>query len=319
MSNRELVVLPPPAPAPRRGYRLVGLLLIGLGLAASAAYLITHRSAAPPPPAIAAVSEPQPAAAPEPVPLPVPKPLAQLAPPPEKEADPEIPVLAPPPKADTLPPAQGPVPAPGWKLSPDDAKSLTTGSIGRRTLATYVNRDVDGFDYRTVKDTSLAECRRACEADGNCRAYTFNTWRHVCFLKASATVRRIEPRGISGVKGSDDIRSARRPPTIERVPFRQFPGAPYRFVRPADYDGCARQCLADQSCLGFNFNTAARSCGLFSSLDRPVRNELTVAGMKWQPPLVEVSDRRRRGPSFRRDLPPGATVIFDSVFGQFLR
>lgn len=328
MSSRELVPVslpaPVPAPAPGRRYRFVGLILLGLGLAASAVYLLAHRSA--PPPAKVAVAMTEPELTPQPAPLPVPNPVtprlvAQLdPPPPAPQAEPEIPVLPPPaPQADPAPPAQEPVPAPGWKLAPDEAPPLTTGSIGARALAVLVNRDVDGFDYRVVKETSLADCQRSCEADGRCRAYTFNTWQHVCFLKASATAQRIEPRGISGTKPGASPRSAQRRPTIERIPLQQFPGAPYRFVRPADYVGCARQCLADAACLGFNFNTAAGSCGLFASLDRPVRNELTIAGMKWQPPLVEVSANRRRGPAFRHDLPPEAAALFDSVFGQFLR
>ncbi|NIR58024.1 MAG: hypothetical protein GWO02_00125, partial [Gammaproteobacteria bacterium] len=53
--------------------------------------------------------------------------------------------------------------------------------------------DVDfyGGDLRSIFDTTLELCRAACEAEGSCRAFTYNTRAAACFLKTG--VERRDP------------------------------------------------------------------------------------------------------------------------------
>ena len=329
MSNRDLVPVSLPLPARKSGYRFVGPLLIGLGLLATALYLFTHQNG-PQPSVAVAVSEAQPTAAPEPVPLPPSKPAAEVEPPAAKPANADVPVLPPPlPRAKAVPrPSRigeapppsisGPAPAQGWLIDQEGHASPPVGAGASRILVTHVNRDIDGRDYQVLRDQSLAGCESQCKSDGRCQAYTFNKWERVCFLKSSAKVARVEPRGISGVLATEQIRTTLRPPKIERLRSRQFPNHPYRSQTAADYDGCARACAADQSCLGFNFAKADRSCALIATLDKSVPGNGTDAGMKWQAPIARSASARHRMVSAQRDLPPEAAVIF-GVVRQMMR
>lgn len=312
MRNRGLVSLP--ASLRRNGFWLVGAFILGFILLAPAVHLLANFSVTPEPAIVAAVPDSQP------VPLPVPRP--ELKTPVPASPKPTVPILAPPPPgADVVAPGspRGPIPGQGWLLQPEASQSLTTGSIGSRVLVTYVNRDVDGFDYQVLRNTRLADCESECISDRRCRAYTFNTWENVCFLKSSAAVTRIEPRGISGVLSSEEVRMALHPPTIERLSSRRFPGSPYRSLSRTDYDSCTEACAADPLCLGFNFGKLDRSCALIATLDKSVPDNRVEAGMKWQAPIVTTSAKRRRGPPLGRDLPSEAAVIFDSMFRQILR
>jgi hypothetical protein len=311
MRNRDLVLLP--ASLRKNGFWLVGAL--GLVLLTPAVYLLANYAVTLEPEILAAIPE----VGPVPIPVPRPEPDAPVTPDSPKAG---VPILAPPtPRADAVSPrsTQNPVPAQGWLLEPEASQSLTTGSIDSGGLVTYVNRDVDGFDYQILRNRRLADCEAVCKSDSRCRAYTFNKWENICFLKSSATVTRIEPRGISGVLSSEEVQAARRPPTIQRLSSRRFPGNPYRSLAGTDYDSCAEMCAADSLCLGVNFGKLERSCALFATLDKSVPDNRTEAGMKWQVPIVAASAKRRRGPSPYRDLPSEAAAMFDSVFRQILR
>jgi PAN domain len=315
MGSRDLVPLPAPPP-PRRPWS-VGLLAFAAILLASALVLLAAHTFAPEILVTAAVSEPEPLSIPqashEAVPiLPPRSTVAAVAPRPRARPSP-----LPGPEAAKRPSTKGPVPAQGW-LSGHEPSPPPGNAGAARVLVTYVNRDIDGSDYQVVRNQDLAACESRCRADGRCRAYTFNKWENVCFLKSSAMVTRIEPRGISGVLADDDVRTARRPPTIERLRTRRFPSEAYRILERTDYDGCARACAADALCLGFNLDKVDRSCALIASLDKTVPDNGTDAGMKWQAPVVASAAPRRRALPPPRDLPPEAAIIF-GVVRQMMR
>ena len=54
---------------------------------------------------------------------------------------------------------------------------------GHRVIMTN-DADYYGFDLRTERDVSLAQCEAACLADENCRAFTYNARAEWCFLKS---------------------------------------------------------------------------------------------------------------------------------------
>lgn len=53
----------------------------------------------------------------------------------------------------------------------------------QRVIQTVPNADYFGFDYRTVKDVSVAQCSTECLSDNQCKAFTYNQSASWCFLK----------------------------------------------------------------------------------------------------------------------------------------
>jgi hypothetical protein len=82
------------------------------------------------------------------------------------------------------------------------------GVVERRTSAAETSIDRFGGDYRSfamaTPDSSGEACRKACEGEARCRAWTYArpgyTGRSArCFLKSSVTPPRRRPGLISGV------------------------------------------------------------------------------------------------------------------------
>jgi uncharacterized protein YfaS (alpha-2-macroglobulin family) len=53
-----------------------------------------------------------------------------------------------------------------------------------RAIETTQDADYFGFDLRTERDVTLDQCKAICLADGDCRAFTYNTRAQWCFLKS---------------------------------------------------------------------------------------------------------------------------------------
>jgi uncharacterized protein YfaS (alpha-2-macroglobulin family) len=53
-----------------------------------------------------------------------------------------------------------------------------------RRIETSADSDYSGFDLRTVKNVSQAQCETACIGDNQCRAFTYNVKAKWCFLKS---------------------------------------------------------------------------------------------------------------------------------------
>jgi uncharacterized protein YfaS (alpha-2-macroglobulin family) len=53
-----------------------------------------------------------------------------------------------------------------------------------RRIETRAESDYSGFDLRTVKNVSQAQCETACIGDNQCRAFTYNVKAKWCFLKS---------------------------------------------------------------------------------------------------------------------------------------
>jgi len=66
--------------------------------------------------------------------------------------------------------------------------------VPARRLARTSDIDFYGNDLRSIFDTSLEACERACLADAACLAYTYNTRSSACFPKAAAG----DPRPFAG-------------------------------------------------------------------------------------------------------------------------
>jgi alpha-2-macroglobulin len=90
----------------------------------------------------------------------------------------------------------------------------------RREVVTTENADYYGFDLRAEKNLTIGECTELCLADGNCRAFTYNTRVNWCFLKSDFK-EAVEVEGaiagkIVAVSDEPDIGA---PPELEFLPI----------------------------------------------------------------------------------------------------
>ena len=78
----------------------------------------------------------------------------------------------------------------------------TTGiKIGANRLSLRRNSDAPGNDYNWFKPPTLSDCRTLCDEEPNCKAFTFNKSKQVCFLKNKRDISLIRFDGaITGVK-----------------------------------------------------------------------------------------------------------------------
>jgi len=126
--------------------------------------------------------------------------------------------------------------------------------------------DVIGFDYRVLRDSSLLQCRSACEADHRCRAFTLNIRHGICFLKEDAAllVRNDDATG-----GYTQSLAAEVLHTGFRVQTGvDTPGGDYARVRNSEFIPCFLDCVADRRCRAFAYVRATRVCWLKDRVGR---------------------------------------------------
>jgi len=88
----------------------------------------------------------------------------------------------------------------GVKLSP--SMQPTAGASGNAASFVMLSQaDSPGNDYSQADNFSLEDCRRSCENDNRCNAFTYNLARGVCFLKrAAGPWSNFYAWGITGLK-----------------------------------------------------------------------------------------------------------------------
>src|SRR5262245_6771609 len=74
--------------------------------------------------------------------------------------------------------AKAPPPPPG-----SDAKAPAPPPV--TTYRYYEGRDIDGADFKTLRDVNFDRCTQACQQDPLCQAFSFDKWNRYCFLKHS--------------------------------------------------------------------------------------------------------------------------------------
>ena len=75
----------------------------------------------------------------------------------------------------------------------------------------HIEEDAPGYDYQRFDPPTLSYCQTRCAADSQCKAFTYNRVRHVCFLKSkSGFPLRPHREAITGRKTSANRFSIRR-------------------------------------------------------------------------------------------------------------
>jgi invasion protein IalB len=163
----------------------------------------------------------------------------------------------------------------------------------------YDNRDLWGGDIGPFLKEIEAEntCASACRNNAQCRAYSFDKWRHACYLKANVAdlVLTLDPASVVGIRADiADPKLAITAALIERVPGRRFTGDLYKETSVTAADKCQSACESENACVAFTFRADVGSCQLFTSASAYTADKDSVSGAKMQPPPTE-----QRPPSIR--------------------
>lgn len=147
----------------------------------------------------------------------------------------------------------------------------------------YQNTDLVGPLIGKVSSGSAVECERACNNDQKCKAYSFNIWNSLCFLKGKPTLRLLEPSSISGLKSK-----AEPPPksdaAIAMVRYRgkAFPGKSFKSSPANGFELCEGGCQNSETCIAFSFVKADSTCKLFDKVGEYSSRDGVDSGVKRQ-------------------------------------
>ena len=181
-------------------------------------------------------------------------------------------------------------------LRPNETAKAGLAALERRTAAKAVDMSFAPMSFRRMPNTDLAAallatvsadsleaCETACAGNGDCRAYSFNMWNALCFLKGDPQMRFLEPSTMSGLK------SETYPPPISdagiaMVRFRNsaFPGQPVRESQEKRFEDCEATCQISDSCIAFSFIRTERSCRMFEKPGAYVSDAGVDSGAKRQ-------------------------------------
>ena len=145
------------------------------------------------------------------------------------------------------------------------------------------NTDLAGSLISTISTGNLEECETACAGNSACRAYSFNMWNSLCFLKQDPTLRLLEPSTMSGLK------SETYPPPISdmaiaMVRFRNklFSGEPTREVPQDRFEDCEASCRDSDICIAFSFMKTDSICRIFDQAGEYSSDDGADSGAKRQ-------------------------------------
>jgi tetratricopeptide (TPR) repeat protein len=151
------------------------------------------------------------------------------------------------------------------------------------TFRQMPNTDLLGPLIGKVDADSLAQCEAACGEDQACKAYSFNKWNSVCFLKREATLRFLDPSTMSGLKGET------YPPPISdgmvamlRFRNKAFSGEPASASPENRFEDCEAICERSETCIAFSFVKAESMCRIFERAGEYTTDKGVDSGAKRQ-------------------------------------
>jgi len=142
-----------------------------------------------------------------------------------------------------------------------------------RTFKIYEGYDLDGNDYKTIKEVTQSTCINACKNDRRCVAFSWDKWNSYCFLKASVPAKlRVEPSSVAAV-----ISTRQQPPVSEAaILIEAYKSAVFRDKGYSEITGrtagqCESACTADRECEVYTYITTSRLCKLIRRPDEYFR------------------------------------------------
>ncbi|MGD9400405.1 MAG: trypsin-like peptidase domain-containing protein [Methyloceanibacter sp.] len=139
-------------------------------------------------------------------------------------------------------------------LSPPTA----TGDDEQFTI--HLEEDAPGYDYERLDPPSLDYCQSRCREDPNCKGFTFNRVKYVCFLKHNVSLPlQAHGEAVTGRKTSGNRFTIRR--------NKDAPGHDYERLDPPTLGECESLCGEDTQCRAFSYNVTKKVCFLKHKAD----------------------------------------------------
>jgi hypothetical protein len=138
--------------------------------------------------------------------------------------------------------------------------------------------DFYSFDIGEGLATSDREtCQTQCRIHGECKAYTFNTWNNMCFLKSGVRTAYKNAAAISGYRGQGT--------RIWESPFAMmegvdYPGADYFQLRGVSFDQCLRKCEETLFCKAFTYVKRLKDCWMKTAVRNATPNKDVTSGIR---------------------------------------
>ena len=138
----------------------------------------------------------------------------------------------------------------------------------------HIEEDAPGYDYQQFDPPSLSYCQSRCQEEAQCKAFTYNTVRRVCFLKHKAGFPlRPHSEAITGRKTGSNRFSIRR--------NRDAPGYDYARIDPPTLSDCNSRCGADPHCKTFSYNVTKNVCFLkYEGNIQRIHHDDAITGVK---------------------------------------
>jgi ATP-dependent protease ClpP protease subunit len=167
-------------------------------------------------------------------------------------------------------------------LSSSPVERSSQAELSIVEFRTYQNQTMSGCNLRRLRNYDRKSCEKACGANAECSAYSFNKVEHSCELKHSLTAVRVDPLWSTGVRSTilaENVSpSKRRLVLTSPLPEprgvhlgRVLIGEQKQILQFSSRDQCAAACAYDNDCLGYSYlehDTSPNSsqCLLFSDI-----------------------------------------------------
>ena len=148
---------------------------------------------------------------------------------------------------------------------------------------TYDNLDIESNDVTKLNIADVQNCGSACRQKESCKAYTFDKWNHVCYLKNNVGAFKLNPRSLSGIRANVSA-----PPNstakifIEHYHMKAFPGQGYNESKADRPEACELYCMHDKICVAYTFDFNHMLCKMFSSTGEYFSDNASESGGKRQ-------------------------------------
>lgn len=129
-----------------------------------------------------------------------------------------------------------------------------------------------------IQAKSADECEAQCTAKQGCTAYTFNTARAACFLKASAEIAVSHPAAISGYRDSAGKGLRRIDMNIQEA--TDYPGNDIGRQKATTFEACLISCGTTKTCKAFSYVIHRQECWFKNGIGSAEPHDGVVSGVK---------------------------------------
>ena len=155
------------------------------------------------------------------------------------------------------------------------------------------NHDIYGHDIlfdgkAYVEGLDLAACSMLCDNNPNCKGFSFDRWRGLCYLKDEIAHSIIDPPSVIGAK----LPVGLLPPNPDRKTIMHSTGNKRFHDSPIDAPSaassardCQAQCKNNERCFVYTFFVGQNSCLMYDTTEGPYYDETALSGFKQQEPI----------------------------------